>query len=92
MDPSRSAARNARARLQHIAAFSWLIIAWIEAKPTLACPDCALGREAWFWFFHDRFSLHLLAAGLPFLFVGGVSAILAARDRSSADGRPETRR
>jgi hypothetical protein len=86
------AARSGVARLQHIAAFSWLVIALVETKQTLACPDCVLGREAWFWFFHDRFGLHLLAASLPFLVVCGVSALIAAGGRGSTDGQRETRR
>jgi len=85
-------ARRAGSRLQLSAAFSGLVLTLLAAKPALGCPDCALGREAWFWFLNDRFALHLLAACLPFLVVGGVAAILPAFERASADRHPETRR
>ena len=89
---SRWAARRAGLRSPLSAARASLALALLGTKPALACPDCQLGREAWFWFVHDRFALHFVAASVPFLVVAGVSAIFAVFDRSSANGPAETRR
>jgi hypothetical protein len=60
--------------------------------PALACPDCALGREARRSVWSDDFAHHLAVALLPFVVIGAICAHVEARGRRPWTERNPTRR
>lgn len=84
--------RSRSVRFRGSAAVASLLSALMTASHARACPNCSLGRQARLLFFDDRFVLHLSAASLPFLAVGGVAALISALGRRGPDATTETSR
>ncbi|HEU4410248.1 MAG TPA: hypothetical protein VFS43_33640 [Polyangiaceae bacterium] len=72
---ARPAARRRGApRLGGALAAASIAAALAFARPALACPDCAPGREARAQAWQDDFGFNLSVALLPFVLIGAVSA------------------
>jgi hypothetical protein len=47
-----------------------------------ACPNCAIGRQAWFAVLHQHFGLNLFLTALPFVIVWALSQAAARLTQS----------